>query len=418
VQPAGPAVAVHSPVAPPPGPATLRLLLSWYGAGRLADLLDRLTLPALSAWHQALVAGWLTPSAPGPVAPPAELGDALAAVPTAELGRDPAALLRTRITALTAVAARTGFTPARPEVLAAVDGRCGPAPVPGPGGAATVAVRRRSPPAAPRRQPRGHVRVGSALPFLGLVPLVRTGWLDALTISVEAAGLRPHWPALATALARAMLAPADTGAAFAGVAQPVADRALRGLARHAEALVPAPNAVLAGALLAGHTPGTPFVLTASDAGAVLLDAEGLFPIAWADDPAELEGWLRWRSPARIITGHDPTDGDLFERATMVVEALRGRVTCRPRLDRCLGLAAGLALGTVAWTLWGAREPTDPVLAIERLSSLDAVVRYADNRVLVLVPLGARHTDLHRHGLLATVPAVPWLDGRPLEIAGG
>ena len=69
-------------------------------------------------------------------------------------------------------------------------------------------------------------------------------------------------------------------------------------------------------------------------------------------------------------------------------------------------------------MWGRREPTDPVLAIERLASLSAVVHGGRERVLVVVPLGARSFDLRRHGLLGEVPAVPWLAGRKVEIVAG
>ena len=90
----------------------------------------------------------------------------------------------------------------------------------------------------------------------------------------------------------------------------------------------------------------------------------------------------------------------------------------PALGRSLLLAAGLGLGTLAWTLWREREPTDPLLALERFADLSARVSFEPHRVRVRLPLGPRHSDLSAHGLLADVRGVPWFGDRVVEFSGG
>ncbi|MFJ6997946.1 hypothetical protein [Streptomyces sp. NPDC003090] len=87
-------------------------------------------------------------------------------------------------------------------------------------------------------------------------------------------------------------------------------------------------------------------------------------------------------------------------------------------ERTATLAALLGLSTIAWTLWRDRETPDPLLALHRFADLEATVRFDRDAVRVRVPLGRRHTDLLRGGLLADVPDVPWLGGRPLTFTGG
>ena len=88
------------------------------------------------------------------------------------------------------------------------------------------------------------------------------------------------------------------------------------------------------------------------------------------------------------------------------------------LDRSLSLAAALALGTIAWELWRARELTDPLLALERFGDIDGTVRFDAHRVRVRLPMGKRYRDLKEAGLLEDIPRVPWLDYRTLVFAGG
>ena len=82
------------------------------------------------------------------------------------------------------------------------------------------------------------------------------------------------------------------------------------------------------------------------------------------------------------------------------------------------LVKALALGTIAWELWRAREPTSPRLALERFADFEGTVRFEERQVRVRLPLGKRHRDLEAAGFLADVPRVPWLDYRSVVFSGG
>jgi hypothetical protein len=303
-------------------------------------------------------------------------------------------------------------------------------------------------PSRPARR-TGALKVHSALPFLILVPLSRIGWIDALAAGTAAAGLTGYWPSLAAALAFTVLdEPEDgwrrsaedlaTAAVFASVASPFVETAIPQVA---ELLTPPVDAVLGRSLADGHRSGDPLVLLRAGGpqdGLVLLDAAGLFPIAWADDHDGLAGWVAACPGARIVAGpgagaipvsggeavagNAPGDHVLVERASLVLSGLQRRrplpMATVPALERSLTLAAGAALASIAWTLWGASEETDPLLALERLASLDAVVHDDAECLRVVLPLGARYFAMHHHGLLGEVPGVPWLGGRSIEILGG
>ena len=270
-------------------------------------------------------------------------------------------------------------------------------------------------------------------------------------------------------------------AAFAGLAEPIPEPALVELARRVPAALPALDALLAGSLAKGHTAGQPLLLAAAGeslgGGLVLADREGLFPIAWADEverllpawrgcgsplvlvgpaaaklqvvrrmeaagvrfvigvpPTRDERWRRLPPPHRLWTNdHErpaavlarqalgfPSASDRLADALGALAGARNPVPLAtdPALRRSLTLAAGVALATVAWTLWRDREATDPLLALERFGDLSGWVRFTDDRVRVRLPLGRRHADLLEHGLLADVHGVPWLAGRVLELSGG
>ena len=264
-------------------------------------------------------------------------------------------------------------------------------------------------------------------------------------------------------------------AAFAGLGAPVPGQALTDFARVATPALPALDAVVIRALAEGHTAGEPLVLVAvgvrADGGLLLFDREGLFPVAWSDTmagllpawrmfgsppvlvassavgalrdladagasfvvatpPARTERWRRL-PPHRLWTNSDDqalarhAGGyqqavDLAAELTQALAAERAAIplAASPALGHSLLLAAGLGLGTLAWTLWREREPADPLLALERFADLSARVSFEPDRVRVRLPLGARHSDLSVHGLLADVPDVPWFGGRLVEFSGG
>ncbi len=328
--------------------------------------------------------------------------------------------------------------------------------------------------------------VACALPFLLLGPLAQAGYLSALGPALQPAGLQPQTAVFATALAYTVLGPLErswrrrpedlaAAAAFAGLATPVPGQALTEFARAADPVLPALDAVVTRALAEGHSTGEPLVLVGvgerADAGLLLFDREGLFPVAWADAVAGLlPAWQmfgsppvlvaptavgalrgladagasfvvatppgrgeRWRRllPHRLWTNSDdPAPArhassyqqavDLAAELTQALAAERAAIplATSPALGRSLLLAAGFGLGTLAWMLWREREPTDPLLPLERFADLSARVSFEPDRVQVRLPLGPRHSDLSVHGLLANVPGVPWLGDRVVEFSGG
>jgi hypothetical protein len=191
-------------------------------------------------------------------------------------------------------------------------------------------------------------------------------------------------------------------------------------AEHAEALAaPALNA------------GAPVFVPEPDADARMLaalDAAGVTFVTPAR-PVRDERWTAipgTRAPRlysnRPVQRIVPPPEDVAQRAHETWRAFENRpLPGRPAeraLDRSLSLAAALALGTIAWDLWRAREPTDALLAVERFGDIDGTVRFDEHRVRVRLPLGRRFRDLKEAGLLEDIPRVPWLDYRTLVFAGG
>jgi hypothetical protein len=345
-----------------------------------------------------------------------------------------------------------------------------------PTGARAATARSGDGPAIPR--PAGETRVGSVLPFLLAGPLARTGYLDAIGPALSGVDLLGDAPLFAAALAYQVLGapqrgwrrtPADeaTAATFAGL-ESVPD--LTAFARRAGPALPVLDGVLALSLCRGHDPAEPLLVTGVDDGLLLVDAPGLFPVAWAstvddllphweacgrppvlvrdgslpptclrdlaaagvrfitdarplrDDPLTR---LRWRTPLWTTGGVEPRLAAEFpaERLDELVRALFAAHRAAPlvadrALEHSVALAASLSLGMIAWQLWHDRETPDPVLAWARFADLEATVRFTRDAVRVQVPLGRRHTDLWRGGALADVPNVVWLGGRTLTFSGG
>jgi hypothetical protein len=314
----------------------------------------------------------------------------------------------------------------------------------------------------------GETRVSSVLPFLLVGQLARTGYLDAIGPALAGAGLVAEAPLFAAALAFTVLGTRRTAAdnavaaVFAGL-ESIPD--LAGFALRVRPALPVLDAVLALSLCRGHDPADPLLITGVDEGLLLVDAQGMFPVAWAPSVAGLlPHWEACGRPpvlvcnstlprsclrdlasvrAQLVTDVRPLrDDPLFrmpwrtplwtfgapsprlaaelpayaERLDTLVRALF--VERFAELDRSVGLAGSLALGMIAWTLWHEREPPDPVLALTRFADLEATIRFTPDAVRVRVPLGRRHTDLWQAGVLADVPDVVWLGGRTLTFSGG
>ncbi|MFJ9779534.1 hypothetical protein ACIRSS_08120 [Amycolatopsis sp. NPDC101161] len=324
-------------------------------------------------------------------------------------------------------------------------------------------------------RPAGETRVGSVLPFLLAGPLARTGYLDAIGPALSGVDLAAETPLFAAALAYQVLGAPQRGwrrdpeddvaaAAFAGL-ESVPD--LTAFARRVAPALPVLDGVLALSLCRGHDSAGPLLVAGVDDGLLLLDGQGLFPVAWAstvdgllphweacgrppvlvragpwpptclrdlaaagvrfitdarplrDDPLTR---LRWRTPLWTTGGVEPRlAADLSaERVddlvrTLFVEHRAVPLAADRALDRSVALAASLALGMIAGQLWGGDTP---VPALTRFADLEASVRFTRDAVRVKIPLGRRHTDLWQGGALADVPDVVWLGGRTLTFSGG
>src|SRR5262249_37635877 len=106
---------------------------------------------------------------------------------------------------------------------------------------------------------------------------------------------------------------------------------------------------------------------------------------------------RWRTndaitPESQIVQAARLLADTAEETTVLWRELaiaRPAVVVSPNsaLDHSLTLAAAVALGTIAWTLWRDREPAVPHLTLARFRDLDARVRFFRDTVRVHLPLG-------------------------------
>lgn len=357
--------------------------------------------------------------------------------------------------------------------------------------ARTLAVSESPEPSVAEAEPRpvnstpaevtaGETRTGAALPFLLAGPLARTGYLDAIGPALASVDLLDDAPLFAAALAYKVLGAPERGwrrtaeddasaAAFAGLDE-VPD--LSGFARHVRPALPVLDGVLALTLCRGHNPASPLLLRGVDDGLLLVDAEGMFPIAWTPAVAGLlPHWQACGSPpvlvcegplppsclkdlvtagVQLVTTVRPLRDDPLirvpwrtplwtsgvvnprlatalpahtTRLNELVDALfvnRRAIPLAPdrALEHSITLAASLALGMTAWTLWHERETPDPLLTLTRFTDMEATIQYTRDTVRVRLPLGQRHTDLTRSGALADVPNVVWLGGRTLTFSGG
>jgi hypothetical protein len=335
--------------------------------------------------------------------------------------------------------------------------------------------------------------VACALPFLLLAPLARIGYFEVLAAVLETAKLSRHAHLFAVALAYKVLDPPERGwrrsaaaqtaaAVLAGAPDSIAEEFLVDFARQIGPHTGPLDALLADALIRGHTSGKPLVLTrVSDehgASYLLTDAEGCFPIAWINGFEPLYATLRRLEPSLLLVSHEaaapkllgelhaagvrfivdvpptrdeswsriqgtatlgwtnhssPSSAPLLRAAREIESATEDATafqdafaSARPavvraasqRLDHALTLAAGVAVGTIAWELWRERARTTPQLTLERFGDLDARVRFSPSSVVVRLALGRRHRELSDAGLLAPLEEIPWLAGRRLEFTGG
>lgn len=136
---------------------------------------------------------------------------------------------------------------------------------------------------------------------------------------------------------------------------------------------------------------------------------------WYTNSADARTPALVRSAAEL--GRAAEEVELLWRA-LAVERVAIAPARDTRLERSVTLAAALALGTIAWTLWREREFATPLLAVERFYDLNARVRFTESHVRVRLPLGRRRSDLEAAGLLSDVSGVPWFGRRRVEFTGG
>ncbi|CAB3778786.1 hypothetical protein LMG28614_00732 [Paraburkholderia ultramafica] len=264
------------------------------------------------------------------------------------------------------------------------------------------------------------------------------------------------------------------------LAEPPDDNDIVALARAVSRQLSPLDALVEDCLLDGHRPGTPLLVTraggAANAYLLLWDVEGLFPIAIMQNllpvlqrmlhelvlipvdvatpsvlhaldaasirfvtdapPCRGERWRRvagkgrecwWTNDTLMAEERLAAAGRRLAEATELADAswqaLGVERPSVPRqagdaFDRCVTLAAGLALGSIAWELWWDREPTAPPLALNRFRDLGGLMRVNAESVRILLPLGRRFFDLRDHGFLDDVHDIPWFDGRVLCFSSG
>ena len=81
------------------------------------------------------------------------------------------------------------------------------------------------------------------------------------------------------------------------------------------------------------------------------------------------------------------------------------------------LSAAMGLGLLSWKLWHDREQTSPMLALDRLASLEGTAWITPEALEIRPAVGRRYLDLKRHDALAEIAGVPWLGGRRIRFAG-
>ena len=501
--------------------SVLAVLLGWQRQGALQTQLLSFSPASLASWHGSLLRLPTRPAAPPDASVRTgvlDLAAELAAMPLPLPAGRVASLIR-RISLVVSAAQRFGLSPCDALLAEALRAhRVFDVPMEDAPDIASVdetlrqvqpadalqhehpaaslqrpAVRTAPVPASHQPREQFDIKVASALPFLLLGPLSRTGYLQTLSAVFEAAQLLPELPCFAIALARKVLAPPQRGwfrnadavtaaAAFAGQVESPPDAQIAELARRISAQVSPLNAVVANVLTEGHTRGRPLILQKAplngEAGWLLCEEEGLFPIAWAErierlypqlaalggelllvpeaalsidlldrlddagfrfvtdaSPARGRSWraLHKGSLRAWSNDHHGSAGSLLGAAerlesgasasqalwlALIAERPGLPVGSKAGVERSLALAAALALGTIAWTLWREREAVTPLLALQRFADLDARVSYRPDRVQVHLPLGRRFVDLKQGGLLEDIADVPWLGGRPLLFAQG
>ncbi len=293
---------------------------------------------------------------------------------------------------------------------------------------------------------RGEATVRSVLPYLVLGSLSQHGLLDELADRLEGEGWGDLLADPVAALTRKVLGPPPPGSpdrsdlVVAGLTDPPDGGRLEFLARRASSWL-WPVTVSAAELLFVDRPPAGTVLVVADGtaagGVVMAEADGLFPVTWGGDRSEAAWWWRRAGEPPVLGTWPPFDDrpygaaeadggeagdDPVGRLSEVHRRLARRPAAAwadlPELEAGLAALAAFGLADVAHRVFQPLGPTDPGQALTHFADLDGVVHFHQDRVVVTMPVGRRHGDLRDAGLLATIPEVPWLGGRPVELVGG
>ncbi|WP_419694227.1 hypothetical protein ACN2CC_26475 [Mesorhizobium muleiense] len=498
----------------PPGTIVRTLLLRWREQGDLLLRLRGFSDITLQAWLAAFVDGAdRSPSAPDiPVDALAEeaaaIRERLAASPDIAGRAD-----RLRLVLAVELAARHGRLPAPSLVFRILDdiasvtpaagrdiypssGTEKPAPASRKAAAAATdfVARRASLQARPRLAApplNQDIRLCSVLPFVVLGMLRRIGWLKVAAATFDALALPDRGAVFATALAYKLLPLPQhgwyrdanvlrTASAFAGLAAAPSPLEFQSWCRDAKGGLSALDSFVATELANGHNVEEPLLIARVDnhqgPAWLLLDSDGLFPVAWATDEAALltsletfgpsvvavsaqaatPALMRGLSAARraFVTDARPARSEEWRRISgrsglwaspletprhrllaaakrqaelehVAAEINRELIELRPAgsrgealdVERAALLAAATGLGMLAWTLWHEREPVDPLLALNRFGDLDGSARLTETAVEVRPAVGRRYLDMKDRQVLADIPGVPWLAGRTITFVG-
>lgn len=164
----------------------------------------------------------------------------------------------------------------------------------------TSATSRSAPGPAPRM---GEAEVASVLPFLVAAALHKIDLLapigpligDSATFAAGLAykvlsPLRRGW--------RRPTADLEAAAAFAGVDGAVPDDALTSLGRRAAEALPVLDSLVGLAVCGGHSADRPLLVVPAGGGLLLVEPEGLFPVAWEDGGAAVVPF--WEASGRPL----------------------------------------------------------------------------------------------------------------------
>jgi len=137
---------------------------------------------------------------------------------------------------------------------------------------------------------------------------------------------------------------------------------------------------------------------------------------WTNDLDVQTGWLlhQCRDLQTLTESAQRISRALIDDRPALLPVKQGPAV---RFEQSLALAAGSALATIAWQLWGRTESTDPVLAIDRLGDWEGRVQFERRKITVRPAVGRRYLDLYHQNFFADVAHIPWFRGRRMEFAG-